>query len=77
MNKTAVMMPSITHAMKAKRVFASMGYNCDIKRAAGISQKGCTHYISVNTDVQTVISVLDKYNIKYGELLGKRWEYDN
>ncbi len=71
MNETAVMMPSVTHAMKAKKLFLQLGYNCIIKRLSGSSQKGCTHYILVNADTQTVISVLRKAGIKYGEILPK------
>lgn len=77
MKETAVMMPSVTHAMKAKKIFSSLGYKIDIRRASGSSQKGCTHYIQVNADTETVISVLESYNIKYGELLRKRWEHDD
>ncbi len=75
--KTAVMMPSVTHAMKAKKIFSSLGYKSDIKRASGISQKGCTHYIEVNTNAENVTSILERNNIKYGEFLRKRWEHDD
>ncbi|MBE6846088.1 MAG: DUF3343 domain-containing protein [Ruminococcus sp.] len=69
MNETAVMMPSVTHAMKAKKIFLSLGYKCLIKRASGRSDKGCTHYITVNAYPETVISILERNNIKYGEIL--------
>lgn len=71
MKETAVMMPSVTHAMKAKKLFLQLGYSCTIKRLAGSSQKGCTHYIAVNADTQTVITILRKHNIKHGEILPK------
>lgn len=70
-NETAVTMPSVTHAMKAKNLFLKMGYSCVVKRLAASSQRGCTHYITVNADAQTVISILRRYNIKYGEILPK------
>lgn len=69
MNETAVTMPSVTHAMKAKRIFLSLGHKCTIKRTAGRSEKGCTHYITVNAYPETVISILERNNIKYGEIL--------
>ena len=71
MNKSAVMMPSVTHAMKAKRLLASQGFACEIKRASGRLQKGCTHFILVNTDVETLVALLKKNNIRYGEILPK------
>lgn len=71
MNMTAVLMPSVTHAMRSKRLLISMGYMCEIKRATDVSQNGCTHYIAVNTDTNTVISILNKNKIKHGEILGK------
>lgn len=70
-NQTAVTMPSVTHAMKAKNLFLKMGYSCTVKRLAASSQRGCTHYIAVNADNQTVISILHRYNIKYDEILLK------
>jgi len=69
MNKSAVMMPSVTHAMKAKRLLLSLGFACEIKRASGRSQKGCTHFIAVNTDKKTLSDLLKKHNIKHGEFL--------
>lgn len=70
MNETAaVTMPSVTYAMKAKRILNSLGYNCVIKRLSVSSQKGCTHYISVNLELELILRVLDKYNIKYGEVI--------
>lgn len=69
MNKIAILMPSVTHAMNAKRLFSSMGYRCDIKRAVNISKNGCTHYISVNLPADRAVSLLDRNGIRHGELL--------
>lgn len=75
MNETAaVTMPSVTYAMKAKRILSSLGYNCVIKRLSVSSQKGCTHYISVNLEIKSLLMVLDKYNIKYGEVVSGAME---
>lgn len=65
----AVLMPSITHAMKAKKIFTAMGCICEIKRASNISKNGCTHYIAVNVDAKTVITILNNNNIKHGEII--------
>jgi hypothetical protein len=69
MNMTAISMPSVTHAMKAKRLLNSQGFTCEIKRAANVSENGCTHMIIVNGDPKVVIAFLDKYNIEYGRIL--------
>ncbi|MGN0614264.1 MAG: putative Se/S carrier-like protein [Porcipelethomonas sp.] len=69
MNKTAVMIPSVTLAMKAKRLLVSRGFKCEIKRASNVSKNGCTHYITVNSAPENVLSILDRNNIKHGEIL--------
>lgn len=69
MNETAVMMPSVTYAMKAKKLLNSLGYNCTIKRLSVSSQKGCTHYISVNIELESLLRILSKNKIKYGEVI--------
>ncbi len=69
MNMTAVLMPSVTHALKAKKIFIRMGYICEVKRASDVSKNGCTHYIAVNDNMETVISILRRNRIKYGEVL--------
>lgn len=69
MNRTAVMIPSVTLAMKAKRLFLSGGYKCEIKRASNVSKNGCTHYITVNSAPENVLFILDRNNIKHGEIL--------
>lgn len=71
MNMTAILMPSVTHAMKAKKIFARMGYICEVKRATDVSKNGCTHYIAVNVNTETVISILKNNRIKYGEILNE------
>lgn len=68
MNKTAVTMPSVTHAIKAQRKLASMGYKSEIKRASRISEGGCTHVLIVNGDPGDVIALLNNYRIEYGKL---------
>lgn len=69
MNKTAVTMPSITTAMKAKRLLTSLGYKCIINRLSASSKKGCTHYISVNMPREELLSLLRGNNIKYGDII--------
>ena len=63
MNTTAVSMPSVTLAIKAKRMFNEQGFTCTVKRAANVSENGCTHMIVVNGAPEIVIAFLDKYNI--------------
>lgn len=70
MNMTAVSMPSVTLAIKAKRMLNEQGFQCTVKRAANVSENGCTHMIVVNGAPEIVIAFLDKYNIAYGKLLG-------
>lgn len=69
MNNSAVTMPSITAAMKAKRLLSNMGYKCNVKRLSVSSEKGCTHYISVNTSQETLLRLLKANYIKYGEII--------
>ncbi|MGN1480608.1 putative Se/S carrier-like protein [Porcipelethomonas sp.] len=71
MNTTAVSMPSVTHAIKAKRFLNSQGYSCEIKRSPVVSENGCTHMILVNADPEIVIALLDKRHIEHGKLLGE------
>ena len=69
MNRTTVTMPSVTHAIKAQRKLASMGYKSEIKRASRISERGCTHVLIVNVDPGDVIALLNNNKIEYGKLL--------
>ncbi len=69
MTDTAVSMPSVTHCMKAKKLLTALGYKCDIKRLSGRTVKGCTHYISVNISEATLLSILERNNIKHGEVI--------
>lgn len=69
MNMTAVSMPSVTLAIKARRMLNEQGFKCTVKRAANVSENGCTHMIVVDGDPEIVIAFLDKYNIRYGKLL--------
>lgn len=69
MNNTSILMPSVTHAMKAKRLFTSMGYRCGIKRSVSVSRNGCTHYITVNTTPERAKEILDKNNVRYGAVI--------
>ncbi len=69
MNVTAISMPSVTHAIKAKRFLSSQGYSCEIKRSANVSENGCTHMIIVNADAKIVIALLNKNHIAYGKLV--------
>ena len=58
-------------AIKAKRFLNSQGYSCEIKRAANVSENGCTHMILVNADSKIVIALLNKHHIEHGKLLGE------
>ena len=69
MNNASILMPSITHAMKAKKLFTSMGYRCGIKRSVSVSKSGCTHYITVNTAASKAVEILQKNGIKHGAVI--------
>lgn len=69
MKYTAVSMPTVTHAIKAKRFLRSQGYNCEIRRSPKTSEYGCTHVIIVNGDKDIVIALFKKHNIEYGKLI--------
>ncbi len=71
MNTTAVSMPSVTHLpLKQSVCSMSRALHARSKRAANVSENGCTHMIVVNGAPEIVIAFLDKYNIAYGKLLG-------
>ncbi len=69
MNKTTVTMPSVTHAIKAKRTLAAAGYKSEIKRAPKVSNLGCTHVLVVNGDPEEVMAFLSRNRIEYGKRL--------
>ena len=69
MNNASILMPSITHAMKAKKLFTALGYKCVIKRSVSVSKNGCTHYITVNTTPQKAAEILQKNGIKHGAVI--------
>lgn len=69
MNKTAVTMPSVTHAIKAKRMLSYGGIRSEIKRAPRVSENGCTHVLVVNGDSESVIAFFNRNKIEYGKLL--------
>lgn len=69
MKKTAVTMPSVTHAIKARRMLANAGYKSVIKKAPKVSEGGCTHVLIVNGDSGNVIAFLNRNSIAYGKLL--------
>lgn len=69
MKKTAVTMPSVTHAIKAKRILAGGGFASEIRRAPKVSEGGCTHVLIVNGDSGDVIAFLKRNRIEYGKLI--------
>ncbi len=69
MKKTAVTMPSVTHAIKAKRVFSKYGYTAEVRRSPKISEGGCTHVLIVNSDSGDVIAFLNRNRIEYGKIV--------
>lgn len=69
MNKTAVTMPSVTHAIRARRAMSNAGYYSEIKKSPKVSDGGCTHILIVNGDPGDVIAILKRSRIKYGKLL--------
>lgn len=69
MNKTAVTMPSVTHAIKAQRMLSHGGIKSEIRRASRVSENGCTHVLIVNGDSESVIAFFNRNKIKYGKLL--------
>ncbi len=71
MYKTFVRMPSVTHAMSAKKLLSAKGLRCDIKRSIKASKNGCSHYIIVNADEGYVRELLDSYSIPYTGISGE------
>ncbi|MGN0620374.1 MAG: DUF3343 domain-containing protein [Porcipelethomonas sp.] len=69
MKYTAVSMPTVTHAIKAKRFLQSQGYKCEVRRSPKASEYGCTHVIIVNGDKDIVIALLKKHHIEYGKII--------
>lgn len=69
MNKTTVTMPSVTHAIKAKRALARGGVSSVIRRSPKVSENGCTHLLIVNGDTQSVIAFFNRNGIEYGKVL--------
>lgn len=69
MKKTAVTMPSVTHAIKARRILAKSGYRSEIKKSPHVSEGGCTHILIVNGDPVNVIAFLNRNRIEYGKIL--------
>jgi hypothetical protein len=69
MKKTTVSMPTVTHAIKAKRFLASQGYSCELRRLARPSETGCTHIIVVNGDRDVIAALLKKHRIEFGKIL--------
>lgn len=69
MKKTVVTMPSVTHAVKARRIFSKFGYMCEIKKSPKVSEGGCTHVLIVYGDSGNVINFLNRNKIEYGKLL--------
>lgn len=69
MKKTIVTMPSVTHAIKAKRALSRGGVSSEIRRAPRVSENGCTHLLIVNGDTENVISFFNRNRIEYGKVL--------
>ena len=69
MKKTIVTMPSVTHAIKAKRALSQGGVSSEIRRAPRVSENGCTHLLIVNGDTENVISFFNRNRIEYGKVL--------
>ena len=69
MNKTTVTMPSVTHAIKAKRALARGGVSSEIRRAPKVSENGCTHILIVKGDTEKVITFFNRNRIEYGKIL--------
>lgn len=69
MKKTTVTMPSVTHAIKAKRALSRYGISSEVRRAPKVSENGCTHLLIVNGDTENVISFFNRNRIEYGKIL--------
>lgn len=67
--KTTVTMPSVTHAIKAKRMLASGGFRSEVRRASKVSDEGCTHVLIVNGDPRNVSAFLNRNRIVYGKII--------
>ena len=54
-------MPSYTYAVKAKKLLASRGIKCDIKRR----ENTCGYALGIYGDCRSATEILDKYAVPY------------
>lgn len=65
MSKQMIMVSSITYAMKAKSLLKNYNIYVDIiKTSKHTAQNGCGYSLIVNKDLDKVIEILKKNNIK-------------
>ncbi len=69
MKQTAVTMPSVTHAIRAKRALSYGGIKSEIRRTPKVSENGCSHVLIVNSDSESVIAFFERNRLAYGKLL--------
>lgn len=65
MNKSMIVMTSITYAMKAKTLLNSLGMYCEVVRTPKNLGTGCGYSIVVKNDPDEVISILNDRRIPH------------
>lgn len=66
MSMIKIKFSSITHALKAKEILSSSGYNVRINKNSNSSAKvGCGYNIILSGDVNKISLQLDLHKVKY------------
>lgn len=66
---TVILMPSVTHAMNARRLLTARGYKCELKRTVRSAENGCSYYVLINTDPETAVALLDSFSVPHGMVM--------
>ena len=69
MQKGLIAMPSITYAMKAKRLLNDKGIYCEIVRTPKNLGTGCGYSLSVNKDPKEIVRILEQNGIPHKNIL--------
>ena len=75
MAECIIAMKSMTYGEKAKRAAQNLGIRGQIVSIdPSVTKKGCAYGFSLPcSDVEELLSVLDKKGIRYGEVIGSRY----
>ena len=62
----------MTHAVKARRVLAASGIQCEIVNIdSSVTKRGCAYGVTFPCEMKNrVQSVLRRYDLDYGEIIG-------